>query len=1331
MSGRPGGVDPPAYGRGMTLRSTTILDGTWEFTPDGGRRTTIPVPAHWTHGACFGLPAAWAGVRRARYARTVVLPAWRSDSRLEIGFGAVMLRAAVRIDGLDVGGHAGGFTPFACQVPDGLWRDRAGCAVRLEVEVESGHAAFRGAAAVHQVGYPDDSEEGPIPGGIWQGVELRVLPARRIAAWRQSWNHRTRRLDVEVDLAGAVGSGAVRVTIGRGAVARRIELPVRGATVAGQLGTGRLPAWTWREPRLHPLRIELLDGAGRVVDRLDERIGLREVGIRGGDFLWNGERVRMRGISLIRHRVAPYLWRRDYLEAYLGRLRRLGFNAVRLHAAIAPPLVLRVCDELGMLVIDQSAVWSSCVQAYTLGGEDFVANTCREYDAWIARDRNHPCVIAWDVENEMVRICPAAVAWVDRLIAHVRTRSGLPVLASGAGVLSAADAVHLHCFQHPHRLQPAAGLGRPFIQGEWWGPDQPYRDTLRIPNRILPDPASAEAFSASIAAWYGSEIAEHRLRGAAGTFPFALEVLLFRPLFAHGERLPGAVAGGPDLPAVSRAEVFHRDRNYHVVRRPLVNPGWRDDRPDADPDPAIARAIAAANAPVLVAVAERHRDLRGGRTVVRTVRVANDSGRDLAGTVEIRAHAGSRLLATARARLSVPEGAVRSVALRLRLPAVARQTRVRLGIIYAGRGHRASGASELWLWPAAEPATRPVLPVVAIGVAAPVARALRRFGATTAGTLPEAPAVAVLGRIPGGVDRPAVERFLAAGGRVVVLRQESDTDALPLPCRIRRADEEHRAELVGIRREPTQCTWLEEADLPDPAHPAVAGLAGGRLRPFAAGDHRLADHAWLRPGAVPPPLAGPFRCLVGGFDRAQAAVVECAYADGLIVACQLRLTENLGRDPQADAVLAGLVGHAAAWTPPAATVSAAPPLAGWLGGRIGRPVGRDGMVRVVAGAAALRLLREAGRPASATRRWLEAGGTAVVALPPGGRDGGLRAHRPRGPVLCAGSALGWTSLEADPLIAAPDAALLGLTAGWTATMAAVEQDPAATHAGMAVGGPAGAVLATRRVGRGAIHATGLPLGRTADPAVGLLWDLAMAELGIAASRRAELADDAITARATAPFEAAGDLVRWTNEQPDVNIAPWSRAVPVAIDERHRIVREVGTAPPGFQRAALCYLLHDAQHLYVAAQMLAPAFDTANVESELYRKDSLEVRIGGTYLLASWRVDGTPFLHAMGSYDDPGVAAHVAARITRRAAPAHLPDLARLRLDGQPAEVLIELRIPWSWLRDRPADGAPPVPAALAFNASVDGRRQQYGFPANHAWNDRSTWGRLVLSPQRR
>ncbi|GJM83349.1 hypothetical protein HMSSN139_58450 [Paenibacillus sp. HMSSN-139] len=84
--------------------------------------------------------------------------------------------------------------------------------------------------------------------------------------------------------------------------------------------------------------------------------------------------------------------------------RTVGVNSIRLHAEPYPADYLRIADEEGMLIVDETAIYGSG-KSMQADHPDYL-EACRQHvRRLVQRDKNHPSVILWSVQNEM--------RWVD------------------------------------------------------------------------------------------------------------------------------------------------------------------------------------------------------------------------------------------------------------------------------------------------------------------------------------------------------------------------------------------------------------------------------------------------------------------------------------------------------------------------------------------------------------------------------------------------------------------------------------------------------------------------------------------------------------------------------------------------------------------------------------------------------------------------------------------------------------------------------------------------------------------------------------------------------
>ncbi len=90
----------------------------------------------------------------------------------------------------------------------------------------------------------------------------------------------------------------------------------------------------------------------------------------------------------------------EYARLWYKVAKDANANCIRLHAQVYPEFYLEIADEAGILIIDETATWAShCQFYYTM---NIIENSKKHLERLIKRDRNHPSVIVWSVENECI-----------------------------------------------------------------------------------------------------------------------------------------------------------------------------------------------------------------------------------------------------------------------------------------------------------------------------------------------------------------------------------------------------------------------------------------------------------------------------------------------------------------------------------------------------------------------------------------------------------------------------------------------------------------------------------------------------------------------------------------------------------------------------------------------------------------------------------------------------------------------------------------------------------------------------------------------------------------
>ncbi|MGW2175079.1 glycoside hydrolase family 2 TIM barrel-domain containing protein [Streptomyces sp. NPDC001705] len=421
------------------------LDGTWKFAyadrpedrdtdfhrtdTDDGDWETIPVPSVWQlHGHDFPIylnitypywgpnglgedPQPPAAPTRynpvGQYRRTFTVPRDWTGRRTFLHFEGVKSAHYVWINGELVGYDEDSYTPSEYDITDHLRPGTNQIAVEVyryadgdwleDQDMIRLSGIFRSVylystPAVHLRDFKLDT---PL-NDTYTAAELAVT-----ASVRAYGDGETGRYTVETQLYDARGhavwSRPLQQSADLGTAGAGEDVTVRAAKAVPE---PRL--WSAEHPYLYTAVLRLRDPAGKVVETLSHRVGLREFALKDGLMRINGRPVSFRGTN--RHEMHPSrgtaLTREDMVED-AKIIKRTNMNSVRTSHYPNNPYWLELADEYGLYLVDETNLETHGIRdEYPGDHPDWTEACVARAQNMVHRDKNHASVVIWSLGNE-------------------------------------------------------------------------------------------------------------------------------------------------------------------------------------------------------------------------------------------------------------------------------------------------------------------------------------------------------------------------------------------------------------------------------------------------------------------------------------------------------------------------------------------------------------------------------------------------------------------------------------------------------------------------------------------------------------------------------------------------------------------------------------------------------------------------------------------------------------------------------------------------------------------------------------------------------------------
>ncbi len=377
------------------------LNGAWRFRLDRGnrgeaagwQRAPLASPRRITVPFSWGAPLS--GVPDSAdigwYERTIQIPAAWRGKRVFLVVGASDWRTSAWLDGVKIGEHQGGYTPFSFELTP---RATLGVPHRLTLRVDDTDHPFK---LEGKQGYGKAR-------GIWQTIYLEArgtaplqyvhfipdIDQGKVTVAARLLRPATADLELRLAFTNRDGQPPATARIPRGTDSVRFDVPLANARL-----------WSLEDPFLHEVTATV-SGAGVVEDRVDTYFGMRKISVvdlPGTSIPYvalNGKPVYLQlALDQAYHPEGYYTFPSDaFMRDEILRSRQIGLNGQRVHIKVEVPRKLYWADKLGVLIMADVPNW--------WGQPDSTA--FREHElamrGMIERDFNHPAIFSWIPFNE-------------------------------------------------------------------------------------------------------------------------------------------------------------------------------------------------------------------------------------------------------------------------------------------------------------------------------------------------------------------------------------------------------------------------------------------------------------------------------------------------------------------------------------------------------------------------------------------------------------------------------------------------------------------------------------------------------------------------------------------------------------------------------------------------------------------------------------------------------------------------------------------------------------------------------------------------------------------
>ncbi|WP_422080907.1 glycoside hydrolase family 2 TIM barrel-domain containing protein [Ulvibacterium sp.] len=327
------------------------------------------------------------------YRKTIKVPKSWKGKHVEIAFDGVFMNSTVWANGIKLGHRPYGWISFEYDISEIVdTYETITFSVRVDNDKQPSARWYTG-SGIYANTWIDINEEIHVPkDGIFIHTEGSNVYVETKVVNKTSEKEKINVVTTIFDAEGNIVANKDHNT----------ELAGSGQVTIKEVLTVNDPKlWTPKKPYLYKA-VTQVHRNKISMDEVNTRFGIRDIKWLPETGMWlNGKNVKLRGVC--NHQdggamgaAVPY----KILRFRLQQLKDMGVNAIRTAHNPQTPEFYDICDELGLLVMDE--IFDGWMRKAT---NDYGAHSFDEWwrtdlTDWIKRDRNHPSIVIYSVGNE-------------------------------------------------------------------------------------------------------------------------------------------------------------------------------------------------------------------------------------------------------------------------------------------------------------------------------------------------------------------------------------------------------------------------------------------------------------------------------------------------------------------------------------------------------------------------------------------------------------------------------------------------------------------------------------------------------------------------------------------------------------------------------------------------------------------------------------------------------------------------------------------------------------------------------------------------------------------